>query len=313
MREEARATAYGAAMKAPLPEAVQEELLRRLRDGTIPRRRITPSETRTHTMTGESFGDRMKAYELPTRILLPRRSYTVLRVDGRAFHTYLKNARKPFDGAFIHAMGKVAEALCAEITGAVLAYAQSDEVSVLYTDFRNPAAEPWFGGVAAKQVSIAASLATYVLGNSYSPPGGGRPLFDARVFTLPTRRDVADYFVWRQADALRNSVSMAAQAYFTPEQLHGMKASEVKELLRTTAAADWDGYRPECRLGQVTTRTSTEKTTVWTDPHSGAEQTTTTTRSVWTTRAAPRFTTDPGGWLDEVIPDYTDIGTTQES
>ncbi|NJP27251.1 tRNA(His) guanylyltransferase Thg1 family protein [Microbispora hainanensis] len=80
-----------------------------------------------------ALGDRMKAYERATRSVLPRRAYTILRVDGRAFHTFLRDARRPFDPAVMDAMNEVGRALCEEITGSVFAYVQSDECSVLAT------------------------------------------------------------------------------------------------------------------------------------------------------------------------------------
>lgn len=41
----------------------------------------------------DSLGDRMKAqYEDRTRVILPRRTYTLVRVDGKAFHTFTRVA-----------------------------------------------------------------------------------------------------------------------------------------------------------------------------------------------------------------------------
>lgn len=38
----------------------------------------------------DTLGDRIKSqYEDRTRIALPRRTYTIIRVDGKAFHTFL--------------------------------------------------------------------------------------------------------------------------------------------------------------------------------------------------------------------------------
>jgi tRNA(His) 5'-end guanylyltransferase len=145
-----------------------------------------------------ALGDRMKRHEAAHRAVLPRRTYTVLRVDGRSFHNYLRGAAKPFDEQFMADMDAVAEALCSEITGSVFAYTQSDEVSILATDFATEQTEPWFGGVVAKQLSAAASLATAVL-NERRP--GRRALFDARVFTLSDPVEVANYFLWRQRRA----------------------------------------------------------------------------------------------------------------
>ncbi|MEU4825115.1 tRNA(His) guanylyltransferase Thg1 family protein [Actinomadura sp. NPDC023710] len=94
----------------------------------------------------------MKAYEQVTRMVVPRRTYTIVRVDGRSFHSFLRHADRPFDDAVMAAMNAVAEALCADMSGAVFAFTQSDECSVLLTDFTGTGTEPWFGGVVQKMV-----------------------------------------------------------------------------------------------------------------------------------------------------------------
>ena len=111
----------------------------------------------------DSLGDRMKAHERITKTTLPRRTYTLIRADGRAFHTYLRGADKPFDYVFMDDMAHIAKVLCEEISGAVFAYTQSDEISVLVTDFASPGTQPWFGGEVQKIVSTVAATATMAL------------------------------------------------------------------------------------------------------------------------------------------------------
>jgi tRNA(His) guanylyltransferase len=174
-----------------------------------------------------ALGDRMKRYEAATG---PSSRAAPTRSSGStaAPSTPTSAARPPFDEVFMADMDAVAEALCHEITGSVFAYTQSDEISVLVTDFATETTEPWFGGVTAKQLSISASLATAVL-NERRP--GKRALFDSRVFTLSDPVEVANYFLWRQRDAVRNSISMAAQAHFSHRRLHGVSTGGMQELL----------------------------------------------------------------------------------
>src|SRR5579862_7632910 len=106
----------------------------------------------------------MKAYEHVFRYTLPSRLPLVVRVDGRAFHTHLHGADKPFDMDFIDQMGQVAVALCEEISGAVFAYHQSDEISVLVQDWADVHTQAWFGGGLQKIVSVSAAVATAALG-----------------------------------------------------------------------------------------------------------------------------------------------------
>lgn len=254
---------------------------------------------------GTALGDRMKRYEAAHRAVLPRRTYTLLRVDGRAFRTYTRGATRPFDEAFMADMDAVAEALCAEIAGARFSYTQSDEISVLYTDFDSAGTEPWFGGVVAKQLSVAASLATAVL-NERRP--GGRALFDARLFTLSDPVEVAHYFRWRQRDAVRNSIGRAAQNHFPHERLHGVSSGGMRELLRSEAGVDWNDYPDGCKRGRIAVRRSGERETTHVDPRTGAEHVTAAVRSWWETVPAPHFTADIDGWPVGTIPAMPGLG-----
>lgn len=246
-----------------------------------------------------ALGDRMKRYEATTRHLLPRRTYCLLRVDIRAAHTYLRGAAKPFDEQFMTDMNAVAEALCTEITGSVFAYTQSDEISILITDFNTEHTGPWFGGVIAKQLSISAALATAVL-NERRP--GRRALFDSRVFTIADPVEVANYFLWRQRDAVRNSISMAAQAHFPHKRLHGVNSGGMQQLLWAEAGINWNDYPDGCKRGRATVRQTGERDVEYVDRRSGETVRATAVRSWWETNAAPRFTTGPGGWLADAIP-----------
>lgn len=246
-----------------------------------------------------ALGDRMKRYEASYRSLLPRRTYCLLRVDVRAAHSYLRGAQKPFDEGFMADMDAVAEALCAEITGSVFAYTQSDEISILVTDFATENTEPWFGGVTAKMLSISAALATAVL-NERRP--GARALFDSRVFTLADPVEVANYFLWRQRDAVRNSISMAAQAHFSHKRLHGVSTGGMQELLWSEADVNWNDYPDGCKRGRVSVRRTGERAVDYVDRRSGETVNTTAVRSWWETSAAPHFTTEAGSWLARTIP-----------
>jgi tRNA(His) guanylyltransferase len=245
-----------------------------------------------------ALGDRMKRHEATYRALLPRRTYTLIRVDGRAFHSYLRGATRPYDEAFMTDMNHVAEALCSEITGAVFAYTQSDEISVLVTDFAAAGTQPWFGGVIAKQTSIAASIATAEL-NARRP---GRALFDARVFTVADPVEVANYFLWRQRDAVRNSISMAAQARYSHRQLDGVSTGQMQELLWADHRINWNDYPDGCKRGRVTVRQVGEKDVEYVDKRTGETVHTRAVRSWWETSGAPHFTADAEGWLARVIP-----------
>lgn len=248
-----------------------------------------------------TLGDRMKTYEAVTRAVLPRRTYTIIRVDGRAFHAYLRGATKPYDLDFMGDMNAVAMALCNEISGAVFAYTQSDEISVLITDFATPGTQPWFGGVVHKMVSISAALATAVLNDRVTRPGT-LPLFDSRVFTIPDASEVANYFVWRQRDCVRNSITMAAQAQFSHKRLHGVTTKQMQELLFTECGINWNDYAAGCKRGRVVIKDEGLRPVTFTHKKTQEVTTTTAHRTWWETLPAPHFTTDPASFLVQEIP-----------
>lgn len=65
----------------------------------------------------------MKAsYEQRAQSFLPRRTWTLIRIDGRAFHTYTHGCTRPYDRELMKDMDATAAALCNEIDGARLAY-----------------------------------------------------------------------------------------------------------------------------------------------------------------------------------------------
>jgi len=191
----------------------------------------------------DALGDRMKRYEDVYRFRLPRRTYTIVRVDGRAFHTWTKRLQRPYDLELIDCMNAAALALCEEVAGARFAYVQSDEISLLATDFDLTTTQPWFDGIVQKWCSVAASIATMAFNEKvrhYRNCVDGSMLiskkepnatFDARVFTIPDHVEVANYFVWRQQDAERNSVAMLAQHYASHKELHGKGREEQHEVI----------------------------------------------------------------------------------
>src|SRR5262249_45011362 len=109
----------------------------------------------------DALGDRMKSqYENRAKTFLPRRTYTVIRIDGKAFHSYTRGLDRPYDQRLMDDMTATAGFLCQEIAGARLAYCQSDEISVILTDFDKVSTQAWFDGGAQKITSVSASLAT---------------------------------------------------------------------------------------------------------------------------------------------------------
>lgn len=199
----------------------------------------------------DSLGDRMKTAEACFEHTLPWQIPTIVRVDGKAFHTLTKKLKleKPYDEFFHSCMVKVAIKLCENIQNARIAYTQSDEISILIYP-KTVVAQPWFGCRIEKIVSVAAGTASSYLTwllkdrlkeSCYIPEEDTFsifPCFDARVFSLPTH-DVINYFWWRQKDAIRNSISAYAQSNFGPKNTFGLNTQDLVVKLKEEKSIDW--------------------------------------------------------------------------
>ena len=226
-------------------------------------------------MINDEFGDRMKQYERCQSTQLPERTPIIMRLDGRAFHTFTRKGRfsRPFDENLHRAMQMAAAALCSDIQNTRLAYTQSDEISILIYP-KNTLSQPWLGNKVQKMVSVAAGVATAHFGvwiRNYIEDGQF-PSFDARVFTLPVS-EIPNYFWWRQADAIRNSVSMLARHHFSHRELHKKNVSQMKQMLHEDKSISWDEQKGWAKQGSVIVK----------QPILGSE------RSRWRSMDAPNF------------------------
>lgn len=177
------------------------------------------------------LGDRMKAYEKAAQTVLTPRTPVIIRIDGKAFHTYTRGCKRPFDARLMDAMDSVAMVLCKEIDGAQMAYVQSDEISVLVHTYKTFVTAPWFANEVQKLVSISAGIASGVMTEISDSIFGytRRACFDARAFTLP-ESDVNNYFVWRQRDWTRNSVQMLARSLYSHKECEHKNNPQLQEM-----------------------------------------------------------------------------------
>lgn len=221
-------------------------------------------------MRKDNLGDRMKSYENITRTYLPGRMPIIIRIDGKAFHTFTKGFKKPFDDILMRAMEETTAVLCRDIEGVKVAYTQSDEISLLITNNDTWETQPWFGNNLQKMVSVAASIATLafnrafwhevnMLNNDYLNTKDAEYLnvycravekgatFDARVFVLPAD-EVCNYFIWRQQDAIRNSIQSMGQAHFSHKELMNKNCENIKQML-VEKNLKWESIPISCQRG----------------------------------------------------------------
>lgn len=265
-------------------------------------------------MSKDPLGDRIKRqYERRCRHFLPRRSYIVIRVDGRAFHTFTRNCERPFDRELIADMNATAVALCDKISGAQFAFVQSDEVSVLVTDFQSNQTEAWFDNSQSKMESLSASIATAAFNKSRLTRLAGRfgPLvleteewaeFDSRVFLVPDVNEAANVFIWRQQDATRNSIQMVAQAHFSHHEIEGMSTSQMQEKLWQERGINWNDFDAMLKRGRFVEKQVHRETVEYTDQRTGENQVAECVqRGEWVVVEPPIFT-QCRAWLMRRIP-----------
>lgn len=184
-------------------------------------------------------------YENRNKTFLTRRIPVIMRLDGKAFHTYTKGLDKPFDEGLIEDMMNTAIYLCQQIQGAKCAYVQSDEINILITDYDKLNSEAWFDYNVQKMTSVSASLATgifnqlrlnRVLENCIEWDFIKEDIdemalanFDSRVFNIP-KEEVGNYFLARQNDAVKNSIAMLAQSLYSTKELHGKNGNDMQEM-----------------------------------------------------------------------------------
>jgi len=199
-------------------------------------------------------------YENRTKQFLTRRVPTIIRLDGKAFHTYTKGLNKPFDDGLIADMQETTKFLCENVQGCKLGYTQSDEITLVLTDYDNLQTDAWFDYNVQKMTSVSASIATAkfnqlrlqrhfnksqkevdVINKSnffdydsvrVDNVGAQQKLafFDSRVFQIGEKEEVVNSLIWRQQDAERNSIQMLAQSLYSQKQLHGKNTSVLQDM-----------------------------------------------------------------------------------
>jgi tRNA(His) guanylyltransferase len=210
----------------------------------------------------DSLGQRMKGYEsqYSGQQLLPLIPI-VARMDGKAFHTFTAGLKRPYDERLSRLMVATTKYLVQE-TNAKVGYTQSDEISLVwYSDEIDT--ENFFDAKLLKMNSILASMTTAYFNRhmpNYLPEKAERlPLFDARVYNVPTDWEATNYLIWREMDATRNSISMAAQSMFSHNELQNKSSSMMQEMMFQTHGVNWNDYPSFFKRGTYLARRKSER------------------------------------------------------
>ena len=185
-------------------------------------------------------------------VAIPEGSWCIIRVDGRAFHTYTRPFKKdgPFSAKIIAVMNSAAVALLNEFK-AELVYWQSDEITLVIPPERIP-----FSGKTHKLNSIAASVATAAFNREMVLEDVPDAIFDARAFA-GDREDCALCIMWRQRDCIKNSVSAAAQSVYSHKQLEGRNTDD-KISMMAEKGLDWHAYTYGIKYGTFIRKVNVE-------------------------------------------------------
>jgi tRNA(His) 5'-end guanylyltransferase len=229
----------------------------------------------------------MKRYENVSRNSLSIKTPVIIRIDGKAFHTFTKGMDRPFDEILNTTMRLTALELCKKISGAKFAYTQSDEISILLTDTDSVETQAYFDYNVQKITSISASMATLYFNRIFKEnvdklifaskeccdiDGSEQidmirfdnyinkfdsALFDSRCFNIP-ESEVVNYFIWRQKDCTRNSIQMVGRNYFSHKELHQVSCDELQGKLLLEKNINWNNYKDIYKRGTGIRRVQSE-------------------------------------------------------
>ena len=246
-------------------------------------------------MDTSDLAKRMKDYEMRDRHFLQKRIPVAIRVDMRAGHTFTRGFKRPFDDIFMKSMQETAKYMCENMGNAKLAYVQSDEITIILTDYDALETDCWFNYRTDKLCSISASMATmafnkffaqevdkwgvetfgyewyeggtndpevintpeWQLAGIYSKAIDNGAMFDARCFNIP-KEEVANLIYWRQLDATRNSIQMVGQANFSHSELQGKSCNMIQDMLLTQKDINWNDFPVTCKRGTACRKVARE-------------------------------------------------------
>lgn len=227
------------------------------------------------------FDIRMKNYENVSKNYLNKKEPVIIRIDMKAGHSFTKGLTKPFDSIFSITMQDTLITLCNNIQGCKFGYTQSDEISLLLTDFDNEDTAGWFDYNINKLISVSASMATLYFNKNFQDNVEeylfyaskeynirdliekekilnskiNTALFDSRAFNLPID-EVTNYFIWRQNDGMRNSIQSFARSFYSTKQMQNLSCKELIEKIIIEKDIDWNNLAESLKYGASCKRKS---------------------------------------------------------
>jgi tRNA(His) 5'-end guanylyltransferase len=159
----------------------------------------------------------------------------------------------------------------------------------------------WFDGSVQKICSVSASMATNKFNHlrikrllnthdidmldlidNLSNINGAE--FDSRVFQLPTQSEVANYFLFRQQDTTRNSISSVAQSLYSHKELEFKNGDQMQEMI-FQKGINWNEYDDKLKRGRMIVKKQLENG-----------------RTEWISEGTPIFSQD-WNYIKNLIPE----------
>lgn len=223
----------------------------------------------------DSLGDRMKNnYENRAKTYLLRRTPVIIRLDGKAFHSFTRGLKKPYDKILHKAMNETMRFLCENIQGCRFGYTQSDEITLLLTDYTTLSTDAWYDYSVQKICSVSASMATLAFNRIFRECRDDyidsvialqdfdiedeylntlskkldMAMFDARCFNIP-EDEVTNCFIWRQQDATRNAIQMLGQCNFSHKELQNKSCNDIQDMLMLQKGINFNDMPTEFKRG----------------------------------------------------------------
>lgn len=251
----------------------------------------------------DSLGDRMKEnYENRAKTYLVRRMPVIIRLDGKAFHTFTKGFKRPYDEIFHNTMNSTLQYLCENIQGCKFGYTQSDEITLVLTDYDTLTTDGWFDYAVQKMCSVSASMATLAFNrylwalvaeyendymeawshsheeekytnnneeekyiNNLVDAVNKGAMFDARCFNIP-EEEVANCLIWRQQDATRNAIQMIGQCNFSHKELQGKSCNDIQDMLMLQKGINFNDMPTAFKRGVCCKKNEEDKWVLDTEP-----------------------------------------------
>lgn len=184
----------------------------------------------------------------------------IIRFDGNNFSKWTKGLEAPFDPNYRKLMVETTKYLVKE-TNAVIGLTQSDEITlILYSSDRKSSI--YNDGKKQKILSKLTGLCVSFFNNKrleLLPKHNKVANFDCRIYQTPTLLDACAQLLWRENDAVRNSIQMLGHEYFSDNELFKLNTSEIQDKLMLEKNVNWNNLETGYKHGVYVRRVVTSK------------------------------------------------------